>query len=77
MNQPNSKYEHVYAVVRVDDWRDAEIGLEDAVVIKKIVWTEEEAKQEVERLTSINGEKNAIYFYQLTRLAKLPVSALK
>jgi hypothetical protein len=52
----------VYAVVRIDGER-----MEDAVTIKEILPTQEEASREVERLNQLNKDKGAHYFFQVTR----------
>lgn len=53
----------VYAVIRVDDSRSAE----DAITVKEILPTMEEAVQEAERLNTLNNDKGARYFWQATR----------
>ena len=53
----------VYAVVRVDDSQSTE----DAITVKEILPTMEEAAQEAERLNALNSDKGARYFWQATR----------
>jgi len=57
----NTKYDHAFAIVRVDK-------APDDIVVKKVVWDADEAKKEVDRLNKIN--KNCLYFYQITRVEK-------
>jgi hypothetical protein len=51
MNTPNSKYVHVFAIVRIDTSQGSNTFPEDVVTVKKIVWNQACAAQEVERLT--------------------------
>ena len=68
--RPNSKYDHVYAIVRVDTFHELEIPVESAITVKKVVWTQEVAEAEVIRLNRLNKEKGAVYFWQITRLER-------
>ena len=56
---------HVYAVVRIDQYDD--VFGDDAITIKEILPTMEEAIQEVERLNNLQQDKRSHYFWQLTR----------
>lgn len=53
----------VYAVVRID----GEYALENAITVKEILPTMEEALLEVQRLNQLNKDKGAHYFAQATR----------
>ena len=53
----------VYAVIRIDRQEIAE----DAIVVKEILPTMEEAIQEVERLNIVNKATSSRYFWQATR----------
>jgi hypothetical protein len=53
----------VYAVVRIN----REYALENAVTVKEIVPSMEEALMEVQRLNQLNSDKGAHYFAQATR----------
>lgn len=68
--QPNSKYDHVYAIVRVDAFDDANTPVEALCTVTKIVWTEEAAVTEVARLNQLNNDKGSRYFFQLSRLER-------
>jgi hypothetical protein len=64
-NAPHSKYRHVYAILRFD----TELGtVEDCVTITKVLASEAIAKNEVERLNTLNAVKGARYMVQVTRL---------
>ena len=67
---PNSKYDHVFAVVRVDMFHGLEVPAESLVVVKKVVWTQEVAEAEVARLNHLNQDKGCVYFWQITRLER-------
>jgi hypothetical protein len=54
----------VFAVLRMDSGIRL---LEDALTIKEILPTRDEAKSEVERLNKLNASKGARYFWQMTR----------
>lgn len=69
MNKPNAKYDHVYAIIRLDGFYE-NMTIQDAITVTKVVWSEELAKQEVARLTTINSDKRCYYFYQITRITK-------
>ena len=60
----------VYAVVRIDRFQPEEVALENRVSVKEVVWSEEEARAEVDRLNGLNSDKDVHYFWQATRLVK-------
>lgn len=53
----------VFAIVRVD----ADITGDDAIAVKQVVPTLEDAEQEVARLNELNADKKARYFWRATR----------
>jgi len=53
----------VFAVVRVDE----DLSPDNAITIKEILPTAEEAIQEVERLNKLQSGKKCHYFWQYTR----------
>jgi len=63
-------YRHVYAVIRIDEYLEnlQSITIKELVTVKEIVWNQDKAEQEVERLNQINSDKGCRYFWQLTRL---------
>jgi len=61
---PHSKYQHVYAVVRLD----LDMSRENSFTVVKVLTSKESADQEVSRLNHLNGEKGARYEVQTTRL---------
>jgi hypothetical protein len=70
MPTPNPRFEHVYAIIRVDDPLIEDASAIESVVITKIVRSEDEAKREVARLNRLNAPKGCKYLYQMTRLAQ-------
>ena len=73
---PNAKSEHVYAILRADEpTANATTSIKDAVVVKKIVRSQEEAEREVARLNRLNTGKGCEYFYQVTRFEAEPADA--
>ena len=57
--------EHVYAIVRLDSFKESS---ENSVTVKEIVSTQAMAEAEVERLNELNADKHCKYFWQVTRL---------
>jgi hypothetical protein len=68
---------HVFAVVRLDGFLTDLEPLKNAVTVKEIVLTKEEAEIEVQRLNTLNRDKERIYFWQMTRLVEGPTGAIK
>ena len=67
---PNLKYDHVFAIIRVDMFCDLESDPEQSITVKKIVSTQQEAETEVARLNRLVGNKRSKYFWQVTRLER-------
>lgn len=70
-DSPNARFDHAYAILRLDT--SAVTGATpdpELVAVTKIVFSEEFAKQEVERLNSLNAEKGSVYVAQITRLER-------
>ena len=66
----NLKYDHVFAVIRVDRFHDPMAAPETAITVKKIVLSQQLAEAEVARLNALNGDKGSLYFWQITRLER-------
>lgn len=43
------KKQHVYAIVRIDEFDDSSLTLEDMIAVKEVVWSIEQAEVEVSR----------------------------
>ncbi|MBY0325266.1 MAG: hypothetical protein K2Q30_00010 [Gemmataceae bacterium] len=66
---PNAKYDHIYAIIRLDrDVISGGIIDRNQVMVKKVVLSKEKAEQEVDRLNRLNSDKGCEYYYQITRL---------
>jgi hypothetical protein len=57
--------EQVFAIIR---WDKDISNPQDAFTVKEIIINENNANEEVIRLNKINKDKNAIYYWQATRL---------
>jgi hypothetical protein len=68
--QPNPRYDHAYAIVRVDTFQGPDVAWENKITVKSIVSNAAAARAEVERLNQLNKDKGCIYFWQITRLEK-------
>lgn len=60
------KTKRPFAIIRVDEFMLPIARIEESVTVKKIVWSEEEADNEVNRLNDLN-RPGARYFWQCTR----------
>jgi ferredoxin-fold anticodon binding domain-containing protein len=69
---PHSKLRHVFAIVRVDTYDGLEVPLEERISVTKVLWSEQDAAREVERLSRLNAGKGCRYFWVLTRLVDEP-----
>ena len=72
MNLRNAKYDHVYAVVRVDDGDQSGALDQNRVTVTKVFRSKERASADVERLRAVNSNKRCHYFCQITRLEREP-----
>ena len=74
-NLPNLSYDHAWAIIRVDkemiaqDVSDLD-SVSNSVTVNRVLWSENEARDETERLNLLNRDKGAFYFYQVTRIAR-------
>jgi urease accessory protein UreE len=75
MNSKNAKFNHVFAIIRLDTFQEG-ASVEEKMTIPKVVLTQETAEKEVERLNELNGSKGAFYFWQMTRLEICPDNSL-
>lgn len=70
MRMPHQHDQHVFAIIRFDTFQAAESPTEDTITVTKIVWDQAVAEREVARMNRINGNKECLYFWQITRLQK-------
>lgn len=71
-DQPNSRYKHVFPVVRVD-FDEAQAVLEraavrDRVTVTKVFATKESAQREADRLNALSSTSESLYFVTYGRL---------
>lgn len=69
MNLPNSRYDHAFAVVRIDFPID-DAAPENSFTILKVFFKQSAAEAERERLSKINEGKSCRYLVIITRLEK-------
>jgi hypothetical protein len=72
MNQPNLKYDHIFAVLRHDSYVSNPI---DAITVLRVFVSESEAIAESKRLNNLQqdsriGEINSCYFVRQGRISK-------
>lgn len=65
---PHAKFRHVFVILRLDHFHRADLPLKDKVNAVKVMWTQEAAEAEVERLNRLNSEKQCEYFWTVSRL---------
>ncbi len=77
MNKPNAKYDHGYAIVRIDG-PDAVVDEDlNAITILKVLRTEQKAKEEVRRLNTLKRGKGARYLSVITRIEREDTSRIE
>lgn len=60
--------DQAFAVLRFDRFLPDDADEQERVTVKEIVWTQQEAEREVERLNALNAEKDCVYAWQHTRV---------
>ena len=66
-NKPHSRYEHVYALVRIDLPVDQTLP-ENSVAVVKVLCSQDLAQQEAARLNEVNKDKGCLYVIYTSRL---------
>jgi hypothetical protein len=66
MDKPNSKYLHLYAIVRFDSYLSGENG----ATVVKVFQSKELAEQEASRLREVNKGKQSTYAVQIARFVE-------
>ncbi len=66
----NLRYDHAFAIVRIDTFLGLDPSARDAISVKKVVRSAEAAEREVARLNSLNQDRGATYFWTITRLER-------
>ena len=70
MEKKNSKWSHVYAIVRFDLPLDT-TNPENSITVVKVLTSKRDADRETERLKRINGNKGCDYVVYTTRLVSI------
>lgn len=77
INQPNSKYNHVYAVIRIDMFMFAGLNhpptadeISRYLSVVKVVHSETDAGNEVVRLSKLTADKDVFYYSTISRMPK-------
>jgi hypothetical protein len=81
MDQPHSKFEHVWAIIRAEDY---EVPEEHRITVVKVIRSgsgetdeaELAAIAEVRRLNEVNAGKRCHYFAQLSRLVDIDLGPI-
>jgi hypothetical protein len=59
---------HVYAILRIDDFHDASVPIENRITVTGVVVDQAMAESEVHRLNHLKAGKQSRYFWQATRM---------
>lgn len=73
--QPNFKFDHVYAIIRIDQFHHKNARFEDTIYVVKVVRSKEIAEAETQRLNALNADKSSKCHFQVTRLERNSSSA--
>ncbi len=57
--------EQAFAIFRIDAFQDTD---DTRYTVKRVVWEQDQAESEVERLNQLNGDKGCRYGWQVTRV---------
>ena len=71
-DQPHSKFEHVYPIVRVDTPFN-QTNPTNTVAVVKVLTSQADAEVEVARLNELNANKRCVYFYCTSPLIDKPL----
>ena len=67
---PHKRYDHAFAIIRIDRCQHFINHPKDYISIKKVVYDEQTAQDEVERLNQLRSHPEIEYYYQITRIEK-------
>jgi hypothetical protein len=71
---PHRKFDHAYAILRIDPLQSPNTPPDAAVTVKRIVWSEQAAAAEVARLNALRPGTAPRYFWQVTRVERRPAA---
>jgi hypothetical protein len=66
---PNQTFDHAFAIIRVDT-DSVSSDPSQSISAVKVLWNQDAAEREAQRLNELNRAKSALYFWQLTRIEK-------
>lgn len=67
--KPNAKYDHVFAIVRIDKFLEA-FPDEHKITVTKILHDIDDADEEVMRLNELHPDGQVRYFVKISRLER-------
>ena len=67
-----NRKEEVYVILRVDLYPE-DVPLHERILPIKIIGSEEDAREEVERLNEMEGPRGSFYFYKPVRMEMMRV----
>ena len=68
MSRKPAKREHVYALLRLDEFHEADAPVEARVTVKKVLRDKQGVAREVKRLNELYANENCRYWWQETLL---------
>jgi hypothetical protein len=68
--EPNKRFDHVFAIIRIDEFRNPDVPVEDRVVVQKIMWNEQAAEKELDRLNNLKPGGRSRYCLQIARIER-------
>ena len=68
MSRKPAKREHVYALLRLDEFHEADAPVEARVTVKKVLRDKQGIEREVKRLNELYANENCRYWWQETLL---------
>lgn len=68
--KPNRKYDHAFAILRVDTLHGVDADCRHRIKVKQVVWSQAAATTVVQRLNEANADKGCMYFWQVTRVER-------
>ena len=68
MSHKNKERKEIFAVLRFDGFHSDTTTPAQRVTVKEVVRNKEIAEAEVARLNALNGDKNVLHWWQMTRL---------
>jgi len=74
--KPNKQYDHVFVILRLDDFQGSAVPVQERISVTKIFWDGEAAAREVARLNELQGNRGVRYFSQVGRLERKEIASV-